>query len=93
MIKNYLLTSFRHLLKQRFFTLLNVVGLAIGLAAFWMIQHYVTYENSYEGFMESGDDLYRVQLDVYRNGELVYKSSENYAGVGAAMKEEYPEVL
>ena len=43
--------------------------------------------------MEHRDDLYRVQLDVYRNGELVYKSSENYAGVGESMKEEFPEVL
>lgn len=93
MIKNYLLTSFRHLLKQRFFTFLNVIGLAIGLCAFWLINHYVTYERSYESFMENGDDIYRVQLDVYRNGELVYKSSENYAGVAAAMKEEYPEVV
>lgn len=93
MIKNYLLTSFRHLLKQRFFTFLNVLGLAIGLSAFWLINHYVTYERSYENFMEHGDDIYRVQLDVYRNGELVYKSSENYAGVGAALKQEYPEVM
>lgn len=93
MIKNYLLTSLRHLLKQRFFTFLNVIGLAIGLSAFWLITHYVTYERSYEDFMEHGDNLYRVQLDVHRNGELVYKSSENYAGVGAAMQEEYPEVV
>lgn len=93
MIKNYFLTSLRHLLKQRFFTSLNVLGLAIGLTAFWLIIHYVTYERSYESFMENGDDIYRVQLDVYRNGELVYKSSENYAGVGQAMKDEYPEVL
>lgn len=93
MIKNYFLTSFRHLLKQRFFTFLNVIGLAIGLCAFWLINHYVSYERSYENFMENVDDIYRVQLDVYRNGELIYKSSENYAGVGAAMTEEFPEVV
>lgn len=93
MVKNYLLTSLRHLLKQRFFTLLNVLGLSIGLVAFWLITHYVNYERSYENFMANGDDIYRVQLDVYRNGELVYKSSENYAGAGAALKDEYPEVV
>ena len=93
MIKNYFLTSLRHLFKQRFFSGLNIFGLAIGLSAFWLIQHYVSYERSYEDFMEHRDDLYRVQLDVYRNGELVYKSSENYAGVGESMKEEFPEVL
>lgn len=93
MVKNYLLTSLRHLLRQRFFTLLNVLGLSIGLVAFWLITHYVNFERSYEDFMANGDDIYRLQLDVYRNGELVYKSSENYAGAGAALKDEYPEVV
>ena len=93
MVKNYLLTSLRHLINQRFFTLLNVLGLSIGLVAFWLITHYVNYEQSYENFMEYGEDIYRVQLDVYRNGELVYQSSENYAGVGEAITAEYPEAL
>ncbi|MEP5611059.1 MAG: ABC transporter permease [Cyclobacteriaceae bacterium] len=93
MLKNYFLTSLRHLIKQRFFTLVNVLGLAIGLSAFWLISHYVNYERGYENFVEYGDNMYRVQLDVHRNGELIYKSSENYAGVGSAMKDEYPEVL
>lgn len=93
MVKNYLLTSLRHLINQRFFTLLNVLGLSIGLVAFWLITHYVNYERSYENFMEHGEDIYRVQLDVYRNGELVYQSSENYAGVGEAITAEYPEAL
>ena len=93
MLKNYFLTSLRHLLKKRFFTFLNVFGLAIGLSAFWLINHYVAYERSYEDFMVYGDDLYRVQLDVYRNEELLYKSSENYAGVGEALKQEMPEVI
>jgi len=93
MIKNYLITSIRHLLKQRFYTFLNVLGLAIGLSAFWLITHYVSYERSYENFVVDADDVYRVQLNVNRNGELIYKSSENYAGVGAAMLEEYAEVV
>lgn len=93
MLKNYFLTSLRHLLKKRFFTFLNVFGLAIGLSAFWLINHYVTYERSYENFMAYGDDLYRVQLDLYRNGELLFKSSENYAGVGEALQQELPEVI
>jgi len=93
MIKNYLLTSVRHLLKNRVYALLNILGLAMGLTAFWLINHYVNYEKSYEDFMVHKDNLYRVRLDVHRNGELIYKSSENYAGVGEAMKEEFTEVL
>ncbi len=93
MVKNYLAVAFRTLLKERWFSIINIFGLALGLCAFWMIQHYVTFEKSYENFVESADDIYRVQLDVIRNGQLVFQSSENYPGVGPAMKEEFPEVL
>lgn len=93
MVKNYLAVAFRTLLKERWFSAINVSGLALGLCAFWMIQHYVTFEKSYENFVDQGEDVYRVQLDVIRNGQLVFQSSENYPGVGPAMKDEYPEVL
>ena len=93
MVKNYLAVAFRTLLKERWFSIINVLGLAFGLSAFWMIQHYVTHEKSYENFVTDSEDVYRVQLDVIRNGQLVFQSSENYPGVGPAMKEEYPEVL
>ncbi|MFY0600194.1 MAG: ABC transporter permease [Cyclobacteriaceae bacterium] len=93
MIRSHLKTSFRTLKREKNHTFINIFGLAVGLCAFWIISHYVTYEKSYESFVEHKEDIYRVQLDVHRNGELVYQSSENYAGAGAAMKEEFPEVM
>lgn len=93
MLKNYFNVAFRSVLKNRVYSLINIFGLAIGIAAFLFILQYVSFENSYESFVEHKTDIYRVQLDVYRNGEMLYKSSENYAGVGEAMVSDLPEVL
>ncbi|MEM9329031.1 MAG: ABC transporter permease [Bacteroidota bacterium] len=93
MLTNYFLVAWRSLLQHRVFSLINVAGLSIGIAAFWMILHYVYFETSYEDFNAQSQSTYRVQLDVYRSGSLVYQSSENYPGVGQAMMDELPEVI
>ncbi|WP_422360555.1 ABC transporter permease [Reichenbachiella sp.] len=93
MLKNYFNVAFRSLLKNRLYSFINIFGLAIGLAAFLMINHFVAFEKSYENHVADKENIYRVQLDVYQNGELVYKSSENYPGAGPAMLEDFPEVI
>ena len=93
MLRNYFNVAVRSLLKNRIYSFINIFGLAIGIAAFILIIQYVTFERSYESFVENADDIYRVQLDVYRNGELVYKSSENYPGAGPALLSDVPEVI
>lgn len=93
MLKNYFNVAFRSLLKNQLYSFINIFGLAIGLAAFLMINHFVAFEKSYENHVADKENIYRVQLDVYQNGELVYKSSENYPGAGPAILEDYPEVI
>ncbi|MEP4092929.1 ABC transporter permease, partial [Reichenbachiella sp.] len=93
MLKNYFNVAFRSLQKNRLYSFINIFGLAIGLAAFLMINHYVAFEKSYENHIVNKDDIYRVQLDVYQNGELIYKSSENYPGAGPALLEDFPDVI
>jgi putative ABC transport system permease protein len=93
MLKNYFNVAFRSLIKNRLYSFINIFGLAIGIAAFLLIQQYVTFEKSYESFVPENKDIYRVQLDVYQKNELVYKSSENYAGAGPMMLQDFPEVI
>ncbi|MEQ9426801.1 MAG: ABC transporter permease [Cyclobacteriaceae bacterium] len=93
MLKNYFNVGFRSLLKNKVYSFINIFGLAIGIAAFLLIFQYVTFEKSYENFVESKENIYRVQLDVYNNGELTYKSSENYPGAGPAILSDLPEVI
>ncbi len=93
MLQNYLKAAFRNVIKQRFFTILNVLGLATGIAAFMLIMLYVNTEQSYEKFLDNSKSIYRVTLAQYINNELSIESAENYPGVGPALLSEIPETV
>jgi len=93
MLRNLLLTSFRSLSKHKFFSILNILGLAIGMGVFMLISLYVKFETSYEDFVTNGENIYRVRLDSYVNNELIISTAENYPGLGPALVQEFPEVL
>jgi len=90
MIKNLLLTAFRNLKKNKFFSLLNIFGLAVGMAVFLLIAQYVKFERSYENFIPNRDNIYRVSLTSYRNKEVISATAENYPAVGPALKNDIP---
>lgn len=93
MIANLFLTAWRSLSKNRFFSSLNILGLAIGMAVFLQLAQYVHFEESYETFLPDADNIYRVSLESKLNNEPVFFSAENYPGVGPACKNELPEVV
>ncbi len=74
MIKNYIKTAFRSLLKNKGFTAINVLGLALGLATCLLIVFYVVDELSYDRFNIKADRIYRVNTDIKFGG-----NSSSYA--------------
>jgi putative ABC transport system permease protein len=92
MIRNLLYTVFRSVRKNVFFSALNVIGLAIGMAVFLLIAQYVRFEKSFENFIPGYENIYRITLQTYSSHVLTMASAENYPGVGPAMKSEFPEV-
>jgi len=64
MFKNYLKTAFRSLLKNKGFTFINVLGLALGLATCLLIVFYVFDELSYDRYNTKYDRIYRVNTDL-----------------------------
>lgn len=92
MFKNYFLTSLRSISRRKGFSLLNVLGLSIGLAASLLIFQYVKDELSFDDFHSNADRIYRVQFDYVRDGELVFQCATAFPKVGPALKAEYPEV-
>jgi putative ABC transport system permease protein len=92
MLKNYLLTTIRNISRRKGFSILNVLGLSIGLAASLLILQYVKDELSFDDFHENGDRVYRVQYDYYRDGERVFQCATAFNNVGPALKADYPEV-
>ena len=92
MFKNYFKTAFRNLLRNKSYTSLNILGLAVGMTIFLLIAQYVKFERSYEDFIPNRANIYRVSLETYRNNELVTASAENYPAMGPAMQHEIPGI-
>ncbi|GAB3641524.1 ABC transporter permease [Spirosoma arcticum] len=88
MYKSYLKIAWRNLRKSRVFSIINIAGLAVGIAAFLLILEYVSFERSYNQFHQKLPNLYRL-LTTTKEGQ----SSELTApGVGPLVKAEFGEV-
>ncbi|HEY9364514.1 MAG TPA: ABC transporter permease, partial [Chitinophagaceae bacterium] len=63
MLINFFKVAFRSLLRNKIFSLLNILGLAIGMAACFFIFQYVHFERSYETYNPNTNNIYRVPLE------------------------------
>jgi putative ABC transport system permease protein len=93
MLNNYTRTAWRSLLKNRSFTVINILGLAAGIAAFLFITTYVRFERSYESFNPNADNVWRITLDMYNGSEYVATDCETHQGMGPILKSRFPEVI
>jgi putative ABC transport system permease protein len=92
MLHNYLKIALRHLVRQPLLSILNIGGLALGIAVFTLMCWHVISELSFDKYHSLHQNIYRLALDVegasYENG--IAKIGGNYA---ALIKEDVPEVL
>jgi putative ABC transport system permease protein len=92
MFGNYIKIAFRILLRNKAYSLINILGLAIGMACCILILLWVKFELGYDTFHENYDNLYRAyQKQRYTSGQLL--RTDNTPGpLGPDLKNEYPEV-
>ena len=93
MIYNYLKVSIRTLMRQKVYSAINIIGLAVGLAGFLLINEYVAFESSYDAFNEDADVLYRVSTVERGDGGVNVKDAMASYSVGELLQEKTPEVL
>lgn len=92
MFKNYLISFFRILKRQRLYALINIAGLAVGLACCLLISLWIKFEVSYDRFHENSDDLYQVTSEILLpNGDLRFFTNTPGA-LAKALKMERPEI-
>ena len=91
MFRNYLKTAFRNLVKSKFYTSINIIGLAVGLSTCLLILLYVMDELSFDRYNAKADRIYRVNNEI--------KFGNNYADLavsgalqGSTMVREMPQV-
>jgi len=91
MLSNFYKIAVRNLLKYKFYSSINILGLSIGIASFLFIWLYVKNELSYDQYHENADRI--VRLDFHAQlGDNEAIGAANSAPVGPTFTEEYPEV-
>ena len=92
MFRNYLIVAFRNITRHKGYSLINILGLAIGMALCVLILLYVQDELSYDAFHENADRIYRVARIEDHNGDLV-----PYMNIGFAttdfLKLDFPDAF
>ena len=91
MLKNYFKVAFRNLVRHKVFSIINILGLAVGMTACFLIYQYVRFETSYDAFHSKADRIYRVGVDMKTASRNVH-SSANSAPVALNLKKDFPEV-
>ena len=72
MIKNYFKTAFRNFWRHKLFTLINIIGLSIGISAALVIYLIVHYDLTFDKFESGRDRVYRVVTNFTFSGEPAY---------------------
>lgn len=92
MIRSYLKIAWRNMMRHKAYSAINILGLAIGIAACLLILQYVSYELNYENFQDKKDRVYRVQQDRYDKGKLSTQWAAGAFAVGNSFKDAIPEI-
>ncbi len=92
MLRNYLLIAYRFLIRYKGYTVINILGLATGLACSIIIYLWILDELNYDKFHENYESIYRlVQAQQYTDGE--FKVAATPAPMVKKFDEEFPEIL
>jgi len=89
MIKNYLKTALRHLLKYKSLSLINISGLVFGLFCVILIYSWIRYQSSYDKFHKNADRLYRV---VFTNENKDFFGYYQPGPLASHLREVIPEI-
>jgi putative ABC transport system permease protein len=91
-IGNYAKVAYRNMLRNKLYSLINILGLAIGMAACFFIFLYVHFESGYDRFNKNADRIYRIPISYSGSFSNVPTTAANHPAVGPAIKADFPEV-
>ena len=92
MFKSYLKIAFRNLYKHKLYTLINIAGLAIGIASFILIWLYILDELSFDRYHKNAGNIYRL-VNVYDFDGVGENSASCPFPVAWTLKNEYPGMI
>lgn len=91
MLRNYITIAWRNISRQKFYTLINVLGLAVGIAACLLIGLYICDELQYDRYNDKADRIYRVEAHARVGGNESYMTYRS-ASEASDLQEAFPEI-
>ena len=91
MIRNFFTTAIRNLFKHKGYSLVNVIGLALGLAGCILMLLYIRYETSYDDYNLKKDRMYRIEVNSLMN-DRVLKFTTTPSAWSPVLLADYPSI-
>lgn len=91
MFKNYFKIALRNLWRHKTFSFINIMGLAVGMAACFLIYLYVHFETSYDAFNTKADRIYRLVTNIKTPSDLMQLGSSSTT-MAIQLQKDFPEV-
>src|ERR1017187_5533744 len=91
MFKTYLKTAWRNVVKSKMFSIINVIGLSVGLTCCMLITLYIVNETNYDAWQKNADSIYQLGTEFIGIGNL-QKLPNTPAPMGEMMKSVFPEI-
>ncbi len=92
MFKNLLKIAFRNIIRHKVFSFINIIGLAIGIAACLLILFWVRDEFSFDRYNKNFESIYRI-IHQQKFDEGIIQSSRAPVPLGSALKDNFPEII
>ncbi len=92
MLRNYLKIAIRNILRNKLYSLINILGLAIGITACLLIMLFISYEFSYENLFSKADRIYRVLTIDAALGTNKQRVGITMPPLGTVLAENFPEI-
>jgi putative ABC transport system permease protein len=94
MFKNYLKIAWRNLSKQKFYSSINILGLAVGLAGAILTFLFVQHELSYDRFQKNRENLFRIYTNFHAEDGSIERTFRGVVmPMGPVLEESFPEIV
>jgi putative ABC transport system permease protein len=91
MLISYFKNAVRILISQRFYSIINIVGLSIGITACIFVTLYIKNELSYDRYHKNAEHILRIEFSITQEGTTNHLA-QSQALLGPTLKNEYPEI-
>ncbi|MGY6648527.1 ABC transporter permease [Wenyingzhuangia sp. IMCC45574] len=82
----------RFLVKNKLFTIVNILGLSLGIVSSLLLLKYVSYHTSFDNFFDGSERIYRVSTHRYKNDIKLDDLAKSYKAVAPALENDFSEV-